>query len=148
MHAYSHGSLDPYPFYPTHPCFRIRFHAFFFLIILGSYDLPVTFVNACHSLCSVWCLSVTSYNSVFVLCCCVTNEPQIKWLKTFLISQFFLGFGYQKQLHGVFCFRVFQRLHSRILGKPGLDLPPSSGVGGRLQFSQRLLDGGLQSPLA
>lgn len=80
-------STPPTPDYAA--CFLIRFHAFFFLIILGSYDLPVTFVNACHPLCSIWCLSVTSYNSVFVLCCTVTNEPKIKWLKTHFLSENF-----------------------------------------------------------
>lgn len=73
-------STPPTPDYSA--CFLIRFHAFFFLIILGYYDLPVIFVNACHSPCSILCLSGSSYNSVFVLCCCVTNEPKIKWLKT------------------------------------------------------------------
>lgn len=116
-------------------CFLIRFHAFFFLIILGYYDFPVTFVSAYHSPCSILGLSGTSYNSVFVLCCCTTNESKIKWLKThFFPHNFFGRFGYLKQLHGVCCLRVFHRLQSRRLGKPGLDLPPSSWVTYRLQF--------------
>lgn len=136
------------PTLPTPPtpdysaCSLFRFHAFFLLIILGYYDLPVTFVNACHSPCSTLCLSVTSYNSVFVLCCCITNEPKIKWLKTFLISQFFKGLATRNSFMEPSVSGSFTGCNQGAWGSQGWICLPTQGWVPGCRY-QRWLDRGL-----
>lgn len=98
-YTYTLGSLETYSFYPTtshltHIASLSDSVLSFSLSSLVIFDLSATFDNAYCFTFSILCPflpSMTSYKSIFVLCCCITNYPKTEWLKTihFLSHSFF-----------------------------------------------------------
>lgn len=100
------ASRGPGPRPQLAPCCPVTLHAVFLLGSSVAFELPATRDPACPFRFSILCPllpSVTSCSGGFVLCCCVTNEPEAERLKTTLVSYLgfcFLGSGRQSSVQG------------------------------------------------